>query len=424
MQKATFLASLAVTSLLCRPAISGPGSDSFTDPAAWEAFDAGSTGGLQARGYFGAACDGRYIYYAPCRTMAFHGVVLRYDTTGRFKSAGSWAAHDAGFTDGLRTVGYAGAVYHAPYVYFVPFADARTRHARVLRHDTRGEFTSASSWSAFDAGPVVGLRHSGFAGAVCDGRYIYFVPFGYEPYAHGSVLRYDTQGEFRSAASWRAHDASRTDGLATRGYYGAGCDGRYVYFVPFNDGRAFHGRVLRLDTRGEFDAPASWSSYDAATTDGLTTVGYKGAAWDGRYLYFVPFRSGDTCHGRVLRYDTRGEFHSPASWSAYDAGKTAGLDTRGYVGAHCDGRYVYLIPYSGDGNVFHARMLRYDTTGDFKTAASWSAYNAEATEGLPTRGYKFSASDGKYLYFVPYHNGNSFSGIALRYRLPVSPSGR
>ena len=418
MRRAMSSAGLICAFLVCGAASRGGAADNFADPAAWEAFDAGNTGGLQAKGYFGAAFDGRYVYYAPCRTAAFHGVVLRYDTTGNFQAPGSWAAYDAGHTDGLRTVGYAGAVYQAPYVYFVPFADAQTRHARVLRCDTRGDFTRPASWSAFDAGPVIGLRHSGFTGAVSDGRYLYFAPFGYQPYAHGRVLRYDTQGEFRSAASWRVYDASRTGGLDTRGYYGAGYDGRYVYFVPFNDGRSFHGRVLRYDTRGEFGAAGSWSAHDAATTNGLRTVGYKGAVCDGRYMYFVPFRSDDGCHGRVLRYDTRGDFASTASWSAHDAGRTGGLDTRGYVGAESDGRYLYFIPYSGDGNIFHARMLRYDTTGDFQTAASWSAFNAEAIGGLTTRGYKFSASDGKYIYFVPYHNGVSFSGIALRYRLP------
>lgn len=311
--------------LLLWAAANCQGADDFADPSAWEAFDAGNTGGLQAKGYFGAAFDGRYVYYAPCRTAAFHGVALRYDTQAPFGAAASWEAYDAGLTDGLKTVGYAGAVYCEPFVYFVPFADAQTRHARVLRFDTRGAFGAPASWSAFDAGPVIGLRHSGFDGAVCDGRYIYFAPFGYEPYAHGRVLRLDTRGEFRSPASWRVSDAGSVNGLATRGYYGAGLDGRFVYFSPFHDGKAFHGRVLRYDTSGDFGARTSWSAYDAGRTDGLETVGYKGAVCDGRYMYFVPFRTGAACHGRVLRYDTRGQFGAASSWSAYDAGRTGGL---------------------------------------------------------------------------------------------------
>ena len=38
-------------------------------------------------------------------------------------------------------------------------------------------------------------------------------------------------------------------------------DGRYVYFVPFHDGTDFHGRVLRYDTQGDFNTLAR----DAAT---------------------------------------------------------------------------------------------------------------------------------------------------------------
>lgn len=399
----------------------GHAADGFGAPGAWEAFDAGRTDGLQAKGYFGAVFDGRYVYYAPCRTATFHGVVLRYDTEGDFRATTSWSAYDAGSTDGLKTVGYAGAVFDGRYVYFIPFADATTRHARVLRCDTQGEFTRAASWSAFDAGPITGLRHSGFDGAVFDGRYIYMAPFGYTPYAHGRVLRYDTQGEFKSRMSWAVHDASRTSGLATKGYYGAGFDGRYVYFVPFNDGASFHGRVLRYDTQADFQSTSGWAAHDAAATGGMATVGYKGAVFDGRYMYFVPFRAGETCHGRVLRYDTRGDFSNGGSWSAYDAGRTGGLDTRGYVGAEFDGRYIYFVPYSGDGNVFHARMLRYDTTAEFANAASWMAFDARSTDGLNTQGYKYSAFDGEYVYFVPYNNGAAFSGIALRYRSANAP---
>lgn len=46
----------------------------------WEAFDAGKIGGLSTKGYFGATYDGRYVYYAPCRTAKFHGIALRYKT--------------------------------------------------------------------------------------------------------------------------------------------------------------------------------------------------------------------------------------------------------------------------------------------------------------------------------------------------------
>ena len=394
-----------------------PAKDPFKNKANWEAFDASKTGGLKAVGYFGASFDKKYVYYVPCNDAqsSFHGVVLRYNTTGPFNKASSWQAYDAGKTDGLTTVGYGGAIFDGRYVYFVPFVDGKSRHGKVLRYDTQGDFTKASAWAAFDAGMVDSMGTKGFVGASFHGGYIYLVPFGYAPIAHGRVLRYNTKQPFKNASYWSAYDAGKTDGLETKGYYGVARDNRYIYFAPFNDAKAFHGRVLRYDTQGDFKKAASWSAYDASKTDGMDTIGYKWARWDGRYVYFVPFRDTKGRHGRVLRYDTQGDFKKASSWSAYDAGKTDGLDTKAYVGAVYDMRYVYFIPYSGENNTFHARAMRYDTKADFKKASSWSAFDASSIGGMVTKGYKGGAFDGRYVYYVPYNNGAMFSGIALRF---------
>ena len=393
--------------------------DRFTTAENWEAFNAGNIGGLNTKGYFGAAFDGRYVYYVPCRMANFHGTALRYDTQGDFKNAASWESFDASGTDSLDMVGFAGAVFDGRYIYYIPFSDANSRHGRVLRFDTEGDFDSSSSWDAYDAGMVGGTGTKGYNGAVFDGRYIYLTPFGYDPFAHGRVLRYDTEADFKTAGSWIMHDAKNTDGLDTRGYYGSTFDGRYVYFTAFHNGTEFHGRMLRYDTQGAFDSAGSWDAYDANNTDSMTTIGYKGAIYDGRYVYYVPFRDGEFRHGRVLRYDTEGDFDASGSWDAFDAGNTDGLDTRGFVGAERDDRYIYFIPYSGDNNVFHGRAIRYDTEGDFESAESWTGFDVNGIDGLTCKGYKYGTSDGRYLYFAPYENGPAFSGIALRYDTKV-----
>ncbi|MEE2872485.1 MAG: hypothetical protein VX893_06175, partial [Candidatus Latescibacterota bacterium] len=90
-----------------------------------------------------------------------------------------------------------------------------------------------------------------------------------------------------------------------------------------------------------------FSAFDAAAIGGLPTRGYFGAVFDGRYVYFVPEQHGEEgmpTHGIVLRYDTHGEFADRSSYSAYDAGETDGLQTRGFYGAIFDGRYVYFVP--------------------------------------------------------------------------------
>ena len=66
-----------------------------------------------------------------------------------------------------------------------------------------------------------------------------------------------------------------------------------------------------------FDEPGAWRAYDAAATGGLTTKGYYGAVFDGRFVYYVPRFDGDTLHSRVLRLDTTGDFTDGTSWSAF-----------------------------------------------------------------------------------------------------------
>ncbi|MCU0722222.1 MAG: hypothetical protein MUC63_01140 [Planctomycetes bacterium] len=333
------------------------------------------------------------------------------------------------------TIGYAGGAFDGRYVYFVPYADGTSRHARVLRFDTQASgFSAAGSWSAFDAGSLGSMpANSGYDGAVYDGaRYVYFVPYGDQNYAHGTALRYDKTQNFLSPSSWEVFNAGAVDALDTRGYYGGAFDGRYVYFVPFANGAAgFHGNVLRFDTAaaGGFASAASWSAYGASLTDGLATVGYKGAAFDGTYVYFVPFRDGPSSqHARVLRYDTRADFKTAGSWSAFETPAVDGLVTKGYVGAVFDGRHVLFVPYQQDASpyaVFHANVLRYDTTAGFKSAASWEAFDAGSVGGLNTKGMKYACRAGDYVYFAPYNfngdpanNGDAtYSRRAVRYRI-------
>src|SRR5205814_2266100 len=148
------------------------------------------------------------------------------------------------------------------------------------------------------------------------------------------------------------------------------------------------------------------------STSGLNTKGYNGAVFDGHYVYFVPYNNGVSYHGVMLRYDTETNFTGASSWSAYDAGSTDGLLTRGYVGGVFDGRYIYMSPYY-NGTAFDGTVLRYDTQSGFTTSSSWHAYVAGATSGLNTKGYGGAVFDGRYVYFVPYNNGVAYHGVML-----------
>lgn len=383
------------------------------------AYDAGRTSGLDTTGYFGGVFDGRYLYFAPQHDLdTRHGKVLRYDTHADFHDSPSWLGYDAGRTDGLTTHGFYGAVFDGRYVYFVPRRSAEAFHTHVLRYDTHGDFTEASSWEAYD----VGMPRS-YQSAAFDGHYIYFCPghvaihkdsvetppdcdsprvtgMSDDYYLAGNsiVLRFDTQGEFKSESSWSTYDAGNTSGLNTSDYDGGCYDGRYIYFVPLST-----GAVLRYDTAGDFADPGSWRAFDARPLGIEMCVG---AVFDGNFIYLVPYGVSKT----AVRFDTRGTFEDTASWSTYEMMRTEGLAAVGFDGGLFDGRYIYFVPYYDGKDFFHGLLLRYDTTQPFEAATSWSVHDAGEVEGLRTVGFNGALSDGRYFYFVPWQDGGSFPG--------------
>ncbi|MFC1462714.1 hypothetical protein ACFLQU_03825 [Verrucomicrobiota bacterium] len=415
---------------------------SLPSPSAWSAYDAKSTSGLNTEGFGGTIFDGRHVYFIPyydADASGYHGRVLRFDTKSNFTNGASWTAFDAGSTDGLTTKGYYGGVCDGRYLYFSPICNASLRHGIVLRYDMEMEFTNSASWDAYDAGSTDGLNTKGFIGAIYDGRYVYFGPHAYgAPGAlpagqyHCNVLRYDTRGHsFTNTSSWAAYDASGTGGMDMRGFNSGVYDGRYIYYVPRSVGGVYHGRVLRLDTRGVFTNTSSWAAYDAGNTDSLVTKGYRGGVFDGRYVYFVPNHNGTVTHGCVLRYDTQSGFTNSTSWAAWDAGNVDGLVTVGYEGGSFDGRYIYFSPiYQSGPTTYHGRVMRYDTQTPFKNVNSWQAYDATTTDGMNCTGYIAIAFDGRFLYFSPWRSEfSSYHGRILRFdsrwphKLPPEISG-
>jgi hypothetical protein len=374
-------------------------------PEAFATYDADGTDGLPTRGFFGGVFDGRWVYFSPqCNAKSEgnadddiaapgrHGDALRYDTHRSFDDPQAWEGYAAGETAGLTTRGYYGCLFDGRYVYYVPRFDGDRLHTRVLRYDTHGDFRDADSWTARDAGRAMSCQGGAF-----DGRYLYFAPGMYQEGGDsGEVLRYDTQSDFHDDASWAFFDAAATGGLECRCYDGAVWDGRHVYFVPL--GKA---PVLRHDPTAGFANPAAWQAFDATTVAGFDAC--VGAVFDGRWIHFVPY-----AHGTVVRYDTEGGFTDVASWEACTPGRVDGIDCVGYDGAAFDGRWVMHVPfYDGDAVAgFHARLLRYDTAGEFTDKASWQA--AEGRDLAPPNpgGFNGGAFDGRFLYMCPWRQNN------------------
>jgi len=105
------------------------------------------------------------------------------------------------------------------------------------------------------------------------------------------------------------------------------------------NGAAFF-RIAESNAFTPLNQPGAFTAYDAGNTSGLNAKGFVGAVFDGHYVYFVPYNNGPGNSGVVLRLDTTGNFITSGSWSAYDAGNSSGLNTKGFIGAVFDGRYI------------------------------------------------------------------------------------
>jgi hypothetical protein len=262
---------------------------SFTDPASWATFDTTDVN-QNARGFCGAAFDGRHVYLAPLNNGAFDGVVARYDTHASFTASASWATFE---TTGVNpnAKGFMGAVFDGRYVYLAP----NYYIGVVARYDTQENFTASASWATFDT-MGVNANARAFVGAVFDGRCVYLVPHNCF-WGGGVVARYDTQATFTALASWSTFDTTGVNANA-KGFAGAAFDGRYVYLVPSDNG-ALDGVVARYDTQANFTASASWSTFDTTGVN-ANAKGFTGAAFDGRYVYLVPQYGGV-----VARFDAK-----------------------------------------------------------------------------------------------------------------------
>ena len=140
---------------------------------------------------------------------------------------------------------------------------------------------------------------------------------------------------------------------------GAACHDGMVYFVPYVDASDRHGRVLRLDTRADFADPGAWQMFDCARVD-PGSRGFFGAVCAGRHLYLIPHCRGvGQYHGQITRLDLDGRFDDPASWSYCDLAQ-AHPDARGFIGAVATGGHLYLAPFETDAGRHSGVVLRLD----------------------------------------------------------------
>ena len=358
--------------------------DGFHDPTTASCWPAAHAPRSVSGSFQGATFDGRYVYFAPANGSS----ATRYDAQAAFDADSSWTTTD--FAAGnAQALDYAGAVFDGRYVYFIP-----ALHAVVARLDTQLDFASTAAWSQFDTTGLA-ANAGNFAGATFDGRYLYVIP------SDGPVLvRLDTQSDFGAVSSWTALTIPTNN---SSGFFGGVFDGRYVYLIP---GKSVAGEDLavdRYDTEGAVDVAASWSSFDITQVDSAAG-GFRGGAFDGRYLYLVPWATSGVfgvAYGGVWRYDTMAAFGAQDSWSRFDTAQLSGAP-KGFFGAAFDGRYVYYVPATPTAERI---MARFDSQGDFASASSWSTFDMAKGNGDLADSYVGAVFDGQFIYFMPTTGG-------------------
>jgi len=344
--------------------------------------------------FIGATFDGRYIYFVP---SLLSGQVTRYDTTASFTSASSYAVFDTTTVD-ANSKGFWGAVFDGRYVYFAP-----NTNGQITRYDTSGSFTDSSSYAVFDT-TTVDANSKGFHGAVFDGRYIYLVPYNNGAAYVGQITRYDTTASFTSVSSYTVFD-TETVHTNSKGFQGATFDGRYIYFVPYYTGAAYAGQITRYDTTASFTSASSYAVFDTEKVNS-NSKGLNGAVFDGRYVYFVPSQDGPGSH--VARYDTTGSFTATSSYRFFDV-STVDADSKGLAGATFDGRYIYFVPFNNN-TIYFGKVSIYDVTGSFTDTSAWSVFDT-ATVNSNSKGFWYTVFDGQYVYLVPNFNGSTFGQV-------------
>ena len=296
-------------------------TQTFCSGSSWIAYDLTPVDATKS--FAGAVFDGKGVTFVPVST----GHAVRYDTSGTFNASGSWTKHDYSNLTAEKTFG---GVFDGKYLYVVP-----NSAGVVVRSDT----TDAGAWDSYDlAGLDAGA--SKFATAGFDGKYVYLVP---QNGSNALVARYDTTAAFASPGAWTTYDLAPVSAQA-RDFAGAVFDGRWMYFVPYKDqANAYAGRAVRYDTTMPFASASSWEAFDTTTAD-ANALGFVGGEFDGRYVYFSPYgHPTATFGGTTIRYDTTGAFTDKNSWASFDMTK---LDVQAHamLGVVYDGRYLYYIP--------------------------------------------------------------------------------
>ena len=295
------------------------------------------------------------------------------------------------------------AAFDGRYVYLAPGFDGFSNpQSQIARYDTQAAWTSASAWTTFDLA-AVSANATELAGATFDGRYLYFAPRGQNS-AGSAIVRYDTRASFSTASSWTVFD---TTALPNRpvGFRGAAFDGRWVYMSGGFGKATFNPYVVRYDTQAAFGQVSSWEEYATAYVVPYASNN-DGVVSDGRYVYFNVVYANSAYSAYIVRYDSQLGFTASAAWTKFNL-TTVVPGEATYTPGVFDGRYVYYASPAG-------KMVRLDPQLDFTTAAAWTVFDVTSVDP-DAKAFSRAAFDGRYLHFAQNYRQNDLKAPMARF---------
>ena len=137
--------------------------------------------------------------------------------------------------------------------------------------------------------------------------------------------------------------------------------------------------------------------------------GYRGATFDGEYVYFSPYYSNHGRHGELIRYNISEDFQDKNSWermqihkfeiSRYQNEQIIKTHAEGFQGVLYNEPFVYYVPYfvkDGLDSIF----LRFDTRMEFSEIEAYSLVSSPHV-------YEDGIVHKNFVYFSPHLDKNN-----------------
>jgi len=203
----------------------------------------------------------------------------------------------------------------------------------------------------------------------------------------------------RRLPPWATRPDPTTDG-------GAGCRERWALACRSARGTAPPCITRSTSPTSDDAGTHNWQYFEPSSVNTLSRD-FQGAAFDGRYVYFVPYASGDRHGGTTCR---RVHLVCVVGHLRHDDARP---HRSGFNGAVYDGRYGTFVPYHTAAAGYLGLLVRFDTQGTFTgvdAGSSWSTFRPRLACPCPTAELRWPASraasnDGNFVYLVPYFNG-------------------